>query len=105
MAWTVVFHVAALVEAEALSVDLRARLQRFTELIALHGIASLPPKAAKHLREDLWELRITGRDGMARALYVTRSGQLLVIVHVFSKKTQKTPVRAIELALRRAEET
>ena len=54
--------------------------------------------------QELGELRIKGKDGIARAFYVTRKGQRLVIVRVFVKKTQKTPPHEIELALRRAEE-
>ncbi len=45
-----------------------------------------------------------GKDGIARALYVTASGQRIVVVRVFTKKTQKTPPREIKLALKRAEE-
>jgi phage-related protein len=58
----------------------------------------------KHIKDRVWELRMTGKDGIARAFYVTASGQRIVILHVFTKKTQKTPRREIELALRRAEE-
>jgi phage-related protein len=39
-----------------------------------------------------------GRDGIARAVYVTATGARVV----FGKKTQRTPRREIELALRRA---
>ena len=41
---------------------------------------------------------------VSRALYVTAVGQRVVVVRVFLKKTQKTPHREIELALKRAEE-
>jgi len=58
----------------------------------------------KHLRDKLWELRLTGRDGIARALYVTAIGRRIVVVRVFIKKAQKTPPAEIELALRRAKE-
>ena len=44
-----------------------------------------------------------GKDGIARAAYVTASGGRVVVVHVF-EKTQKTPRREIEAALRRAKE-
>jgi phage-related protein len=73
-------------------------------LIAEHGLDALPPKAAKPMADGLWELRIKGKDGIARAFYVTRSGQRLVIVRVFVKKTQKTPPREIRLAQKRAGE-
>ena len=64
----------------------------------------MPPKAVKHIRGDLWELRLKGKDGIARAFYVTRTGQRLVILRLFTKKTQKTPPREIKLALQRAED-
>jgi phage-related protein len=56
------------------------------------------------LRAGLWEFRLKGKDGIARALYVTRSGKRIIIVRVFTKKTQKTPRREIALALARAQE-
>jgi phage-related protein len=34
----------------------------------------------------------------------TAGGRRIVVVHVFAKKTQKTPRREIETALRRAKE-
>nr|WP_245363040.1 type II toxin-antitoxin system RelE/ParE family toxin [Neorhizobium galegae] len=45
-----------------------------------------------------------GRDGIARAAYVTASDHRIVVLHVFQKKTQKTPRRDIEIALRRAKD-
>jgi len=47
---------------------------------------------------------LTGRDGIARALYVTAIGRRIVVVRAFAKKTQKTPRSEIELALQRAKE-
>lgn len=47
---------------------------------------------------------MTGRDGIARAVYVTATGRRVIIVRAFVKKTQKAPRSEIELALRRAEE-
>jgi len=56
------------------------------------------------LDDKLWELRITGRDGIARAIYITVTGRRLVIVRIFIKKTQKTPPQEIALARKRARE-
>ncbi|WP_306870479.1 type II toxin-antitoxin system RelE/ParE family toxin [Neorhizobium galegae] len=58
----------------------------------------------KHLEGPIWEMRMRGRDGIARAAYVTASGHRIVVLHVFQKKTQKTPKRNIEIALRRAKD-
>jgi phage-related protein len=104
MRWTISFHETARAEAEAQPADIRARLQRVMTLISEHGPDRLPPRAAKHLKDGLWELRLKGKDSIARAFYVTRTPQRLVIVRVFTKKTQKTPPREIKLAVRRAEE-
>ena len=53
----------------------------------------------------MWEFRLRGKDGIARALFVTAQGQHIIIVRVFTKKTQKTPRREIEIALQRAKES
>jgi hypothetical protein len=56
----------------------------------------------KHIEDRIWEMRLRGRDGIARAVYVTAPGRRVVILPVFTKKTQKTPRREIELARQRA---
>jgi phage-related protein len=58
----------------------------------------------KHLDGELWEVRMAGRDGIVRAIYVTASGERVVVVHAFSKKAQKPPRRALEIARSRAKE-
>jgi phage-related protein len=58
----------------------------------------------KPLGDKLWVMRMAGRDGIARAIYLAAHGQRLVVVHVFIKKTQKTPPAAIETARSRAKE-
>ena len=58
----------------------------------------------KHLEGPLWEMRMKGRDGISRAIYVTARDGRVVVVRVFVKKTQKTPRREINLALERATE-
>ena len=84
--------------------DIRARLTRLSAIIEEFGFGGLPRDAAKHLDGRLWELRMTGRDGIARAIYVTATARRVVIVRVFVKKTQKTPPRELELARQRAKE-
>jgi phage-related protein len=36
-------------------------------------------------------MRMTGRDGIPRAIYVVAAGRRVVVVRAFIKKTQKTP--------------
>ena len=45
-----------------------------------------------------------GRDGIARAIYVTVQYERVVVVHAFVKTTQKTPSQAIALAKQRMKE-
>ena len=105
MPWVVETLSAAVdAEIEALPADMRARLVRLTEIIERSGFEALPRDNVKHLEQKLWELRVTGRDGISRAIYVTAVGRRVVILRVFIKKTQKTPAREIELARQRAKE-
>ena len=58
----------------------------------------------RHVREQIWEIRLKGKAGIARALYVTAKEQRVVILRAFIKKTEKTPTAEIDLALQRAKE-
>jgi phage-related protein len=49
-------------------------------------------------------MRIKGKDGISRAVYITAKGHRVVVIRVFVKKTKKTPRREIEIALQRAKE-
>lgn len=105
MVWTVLF-LDSDVEAAlgALPRDVRASFERIVHLIQSHGLERMREPYVRHLEGPVWEMRMKGRDGIARAAYVTASGKRVVIVHVFVKKTQKTPRHEIETALRRAKE-
>lgn len=83
--------------------DIRAKFERIVDLIKLRGLEQMREPYVKHLQGRIWEMRMIGRDGIARALYVTASGKRVVVLRVFTKKTQKTPLREIALALKRAE--
>ena len=91
-------------ELTALPADMRARFSRVAFLIESVGLEKVGEPHIKHLEGPLWEMRMTGKDGISRALYVTVEDRRVVVVRVFVKKTQKTPRREIELALKRAEE-
>ncbi|KFL30680.1 hypothetical protein JP75_13135 [Devosia riboflavina] len=105
MGWTVEFldeDVRA--ELYAMPADIRASFSRIAQLISNTGLSRVHEPYVKHLEGSLWEMRMKGKDGIARAVYVTAHAQRVVVVHVFQKKTQKTPRREIELARQRAKE-
>lgn len=91
-------------ELSAMPLDIRASFERIVRLIQSHGLERMREPYIKHLEGPLWEMRMKGKDGIARAAYVTATGRRVVVVRVFPKKTQKTPRREIELALKRAKE-
>jgi phage-related protein len=91
-------------EIENLPEDMQARLARFAQIIGNFGLQALPPYATKHLEDKLWELRLTGKSGISRAIYMTTKGKRVVILRAFIKKTQKTPKTELELARNRAKE-
>ncbi len=105
MSWSVeTLNETVALEIEALSLDMQARFVRLGQRIAQVGLERLGEPHVKHLEGKLWEMRLTGRDGIARALYITAIGKRVMVVRAFVKKTQKTPRTEIELALRRAQE-
>lgn len=105
MPWHVeILNETVAAEIAALPRDMQARFLRIADLITQIGLEKLGAPHVKHLEGKLWEMRLSGRDGIARALYVTAIGQRVVIVRAFVKKTQKAPRSEIELALRRAQE-
>jgi len=103
--WRVeILNETVVAEIAALPADMQARFLRLAERISQAGLESLSEPHVKHLEGKLWELRLTGRDGIARALYVIATGRRVIVVRAFVKKTQKTPRAEIELSLRRAKE-
>ena len=105
MTWTVETQ-GAVVDAEiaALPKDMQASFLRLAERIEAVGLERIGQPHVKHLQDKLWEMRFGGRDGTARAIYVTAIGRRVIVVHAFVKKTEKTSRAALELAERRAKE-
>lgn len=67
----------------------------YIQLLQDNGI-NLPSAIAKHLDENIWELR----PGNNRVLYFFFKENMFVLLHHFMKKTNKTPRREIEKAKR-----
>lgn len=65
----------------------------YIQLLQDNG-TNLPQNVAKHLVENIWELR----PGNNRVLYFYFENNTFVLLHQFRKKTQKTPIREIEKA-------
>ena len=73
-------------------------------MIRANGLEQMREPYVKHLEGKIWEMRLKGRDGIARSLYVTATGRRVIVLRTFVKKTEATPRREIEIALTRAKE-
>ncbi|MBO0903182.1 type II toxin-antitoxin system RelE/ParE family toxin [Jiella sonneratiae] len=101
MSWKVEFTQDAAAEFEMLPEDLRGKFifigRRLERESPMHvGLPHVRP-----LGNKLWEMRLQGRDGIARAVYFLASGQRVLVLRIFVKKSQKTPRSEIDLALKR----
>ena len=94
-------------EAELLSLpkDMHARFLRISELLESFGPQRVGLPHVRPLGEKLWEMRLSGREGIGRAIYTAAAGRWLIVLHAFVKKTQKTPRTALNLALKRLKES
>ena len=105
MTWTVeILNAAVVAELDELPVDIRAKMVRILDLMVAVSPQRMREPHVKPLGDKLWEMRMTGRDGIARAIYTLVHERRIIILHAFVKKTRKTPAAAIHLATKRAEE-
>lgn len=102
--WSIQVIEAAESELGSMPEDIQARFLRVVEMLCEFGPHNVGMPHVRPLESKLWEMRLKGIDGIARAIYFAASGQRLVVVRVFSKKTTKTPRREINLAITRMKE-
>ena len=103
--WTVTLHPQAEPELTALPADMQARFVHIAELLQDFGPQHVGLPHIRPLEGKLWEMRMQGRDGIARAVYAAIQGRRLLVLHVFVKKTQTTPRSALETARKSLETT
>jgi phage-related protein len=82
---------------------MQASFLRIIETMREHG----PDLGMPHTRAmggGLFEIRARGREGIGRAFYCAVRGRRIVILHAFTKKTERTPPRELETARARLKE-
>ena len=104
MQWTVTFH-SDNVESEILAMPdcFLSRFVRYVERMEIYG----PDLGMPHTRamgEGLFELRLKAAEGIARVFYCTVVNRNIVVLHSFTKKTDKTPPRELKVARQRMKE-
>ena len=104
MNWSIVYYSEKVrLEIEALPVGIRAAYARLAGLLMEFGLALRMPHT-RAMGDGLFGLRPRGPEGIARVMYCTRVGRRIVILHVFIKKSQKTPKKDLDIARRRQRE-
>lgn len=75
-------------------------------VVALGRIQQRGVQAARHLRDEIFEVRVAGDKKQFRILFAVEGNynQVLLALESFSKKTQKTPPDKIALAEERLAE-
>jgi phage-related protein len=84
--------------------DIKARIISIVDLLIENGPQNVREPYVKHVKGKLFEIRAKGKDGIARVFYFTMTGQRIVLLHGFMKKTQKTPGKELEIAVARMQE-
>jgi len=104
MTWNIEYYSPEL-EQEVLGIPegLLARYLHLTELMIEFG-SNLGMPHTKAIDKGLFELRLKSKEGIARVFYCTKVGKRIVMLHVFVKKTQKTPKKELKLAIQRMKE-
>lgn len=88
-----------------LDVETRREIGTLLMLIQSGQTLSEPQsKPMKSIHRNAHELRLKDRLGTYRVIYILNIGNIVFIPHAFTKKSQKTPTKEIELAILRLKE-
>ena len=69
-------------------------------LLLLKTLEKIPTKFDKNIREGIYELRTEYNGNIFRVFFIFDDGNIVVLFNGFQKKTQKTPEKEIELAIK-----
>lgn len=86
---------------EAHDVATKTKIAHSISLLVDYGPFLKPPDIKK-LQDKLYELRIPGKTAI-RIIYTIANSQFYLL-HAFKKKTQKTPLKEIKVAIGRIKE-
>lgn len=104
MKWKISYYNNELISViAALPDSILARYLKLTELMEIYG-ADLGMPHTRHLGNGLLELRLKGKEGIARVFYCTKMGKNIHMLHSFIKKTKNTPPKELTLARMRMRE-
>ena len=104
MKWSIRYYSSSVADEILKFPDgLLAKYLRLIDLMEVYG-ANLGLPHTKVVEAGLLELRVKGKEGIARAFFCTRTGREIIILHSFIKKTQRIPARELKIARKRLRE-
>ncbi|PSW30855.1 type II toxin-antitoxin system RelE/ParE family toxin [Photobacterium phosphoreum] len=101
--WKIELYDGVEKELTSMPPKLQARMIKLLDLITHHG-ANLGEPYTKAMGSGLFEIRAKSNDGIGRGLFCYLKGTNIVVLHVFVKKSMKTPKHDLDLALNRMKE-
>ncbi len=105
MKWKITFY-SEKVREQTLSfpVGIRAKLLQVLDTIRESGPFSIGKPHIAPMGKGLYEIRAKGKEGIGRSFFCAVVDKKMVILHSIIKKTQKTPKKDLELAIKRMKE-
>lgn len=79
------------------------KILRVLKYIEEYGVKTAIPHLKKLSGTPFWEIRILGKDNI-RIIYVVETEKMIILLHGFLKKTQKTAKKEINLCHQRYKE-
>ena len=69
-----------------------------------HGLEPEDFKPMASIGKGVWEIRISDEAGQFRVIYIAKLKDVVFVLHCFQKKSQKTPLKDLDLASKRLRE-
>jgi phage-related protein len=106
MSWKIEFYSVKVMKSilEEWPVGIRAKFSQTSKLIKEVGLESVGMPHIKAFGQGLFEIRVKAVEGIGRALFCIMKGKVIIILHGFIKKTEQTPQKEIDLAIKRMKE-
>ena len=102
--WKINFYNESVKEAvDRLQPTIKAKFEAIRDKMLEQG-PDLGLPFTKAMGKGLFEIRAKGQSGIARGLFCTISNNTIVVLHVFIKKTESTPKKELDLAIKRMKE-
>lgn len=107
--WTTEFYISEDGESpieeflDSLDPKTLARFRWSMEQLRIRNVKAREP-LVKQLEGKLWEIREESNTNIYRIIYFFFTGQRIVFLHGFQKKSQKTPAKELAIARKRHED-